>query len=57
MSELLAWVSLVLQVLSMALPIFSRRVRRTRTLRGETEINLGFYRRRVVWTRKDEPPR
>ncbi len=57
MTDVLAWVSLGLQVLSMALPIFSRRSRKTRIFKGETEINLGFYRRRVTWTRKVEPPR
>jgi len=57
MNDVLAWVSLGLQVLSMALPIFSRRSRKTRTVKGEAEINLGFYRRRVTWTRRTEPPR
>jgi len=57
MSDVLAWVSLGLQVLSMAMPINSRRLRKTRTVKGEAEINLGFYRRRVTWTRTAEPPR
>ena len=57
MSEILAWVSLGLQVLSMALPNISRRSRKTRVVKGESEINLGFYRRRVTWTRRTEPPR
>ncbi len=41
----------------MALPILSRRSRKTRTVEGEAEINLGFYRRHVTWTRRAEPPR
>jgi hypothetical protein len=39
------------------LPFFLRRSRKTRIVKGETEINLGFYRRRVTWTRRTEPPR
>ena len=49
MTDILAWVSFVLQVWSMGWP-FTGQVRVKRTTMGESEINLGFYRRRVSWT-------
>ena len=52
MSVILAWASFILQVHSMQSirPAFTRRRRVTK---GSSELNLGFYRRRVTWTETD----
>ena len=49
MSDIVAWVSLVLQVWTMGWP-FTGQVRSKRIRAVETEINLGIYRRHVSWT-------
>jgi hypothetical protein len=49
MSDFLAWVSFVLEVYSIW-PIWPSSTCVTRVRRGVSEINLGFYRRRVRWT-------
>ena len=56
MSDILAWVSLVLQVWTMGWP-FTGQVRTKRTKTVETEINLGLYRRRVSWTERRDARR
>ncbi|MFG1225659.1 hypothetical protein [Xanthobacter wiegelii] len=51
MSDILAWVSLALQLQSMGSPLWGQ-VREERIEVGETEINLGVYRRHVTWVRR-----
>lgn len=51
MSDILAWVSLALQLQSMGWPFWGK-VREERIEMGETEINLGVYRRHVTWVRR-----
>jgi hypothetical protein len=57
MSDILAWVSFALQVYSTMLPGWPTRVRVQRCLVGEAELDLGFYRRRVVWTERRDTRR
>jgi hypothetical protein len=51
MTDILAWVSLALQLWTMGWPFWDQHCV-TQTEQGESEINLGFYRRRVSWTQR-----
>ena len=51
MSDILSLVSFALQLWEMVRPLAGQ-VRSSRTETGESEINLGFYRRRVSWTQR-----
>lgn len=56
MSDFLAWVSFGLQVYSMW-PIWPVATRSKRVSQGQSEINLGFYRRCVTWTEERDTSR
>jgi hypothetical protein len=54
MADVLVWVSFILQVYS-TWPIVLFPARKTRVEKGQSELNLGFYRRRVTWTETTTP--